>query len=105
MYYPSINLATPLFTIICSTKIITTSYRFLFCNVKNAVLDPSTHCEQENDLASAAAEACIGCQSFLPPCSQRNSESVTCTDTSPLISFPGHTVKCASCSGVHGVGV
>ena len=30
--------------------------------------------------------------------------SVTCTDASPLISFPGHTMKCGSYSGVHGGG-
>ena len=30
--------------------------------------------------------------------------SVTCTDASPLISFPGHAMKCASGSGVHGGG-
>ena len=31
--------------------------------------------------------------------------SATCTDASPLISFPGHAMKCGSYSGVHGMGV
>ena len=31
--------------------------------------------------------------------------SATCTDASPLISFPGHAMKCGSYSGAHGMGV